>query len=110
MSARRPHIDHGLDSRRWLGGKPLSHKGVALGHVDGATQVGGNVIGRILYTGNVHDYLRLKVAWKRVRLAYINDQMAVALVLDRRRQQVKAHDLVALVQKALHARYRPKRP
>ena len=104
MSARRPHIDHGFDSRRRLGGKPLPHKGVALGHVDGSTQVGGDVVGRILRTGNVHDYLRLKVAWKRVRFADINDQMAVTLVFDRRRQKIKAHDLVALVQKALHAR------
>ena len=85
MPACRPHIDHGIDSRCRLGGKPLPHKGIALGHVDGATQVGGNIVGRILHTGNVHDYLWLKVAWKRVRLADINDQMAVALVFNRRR-------------------------
>ena len=86
MSARRPHIDHGFDSQCRLGGKPLPHKGVVLGHVDGATQVGSNIVGRILRTGNVHDYLGFKVAWKRVRLADINDQMAVALVFDRHRQ------------------------
>ena len=103
MSARGPHIDHGFDSRRRLGGEPLPHKGVALGHVDGATQVGGDIVGRILRTGNVHDHLGFKVAWKRARLADINNQMAVALVFDRSRQQIKAHDLVALVQKALHA-------
>ena len=88
-------------------------KGVALGHVDGAIQVGGDVVGRILRTGNVHDHLGLKVAWKRVRLADINDQMVVALVFDRRRQQIKAHDLVALIQKSAartRLRYRPKRP
>ena len=85
MPARRPHIDHGFDSRRRLGGKPLPRKGVALGHVDGAIQVGGDVVSRILRTGNVHDHLGFKIVWKRVRLANINDQMAVALVFDRRR-------------------------
>lgn len=89
MPTRRPHIDHGFDSGRRLGDKPLPHKSVALGHVDGATQVGGDIVGRILRTGNVHDHLGFKVAWKRGRLADINNQMAVALVFDRRRRRSK---------------------
>ena len=54
MSARRPHIDHGLRSRALAYDKPLSHKGVAPGSVM-VPRLAAMSSGQILYTGNVHD-------------------------------------------------------
>ena len=83
VTTRRAHVDHGLDCRRRLSGKALPHKGIPLGHVDGARQVSGNIVGRILCAGDVHDHLGLQVVRKRIRLTDVHDQMAVALVLNR---------------------------
>ena len=82
MAACGAYVHHGADARGGARRKAVSRERVRLGDVDGAAQVHGDVVGRVLHARVVDDYLGLKPCGQVRAVAHVRDEVSVALVLD----------------------------